>query len=274
VETVEGLLGTLRVADQELQVERLAPGPAGLPLGQRWCLVAVARGRVALAGDRAAVLGPGDAVLGRGRGTLAARAEEDGTTVLVARFALHGAAHRLLRLPDQVVVPADSELCRLLIARLTDRPEETASDVVAGRLLDWLVTSTVRDVLAGAAPSGVVADPAVAAALAAVHADPAAAWTVARLADHAGVGRAAFARRFRDAVGAAPLSYVREHRLDLAERALLTERDATIAAVARRVGYANPFSFSAAFRRHRGVAPSELRAGAGREEVSEAPGAR
>ena len=73
------------------------------------------------------------------------------------------------------------------------------------------------------------------------------------------MSRAAFARRFRDAVGTSPLSYVREHRLDLAERVLLTEPDATVAAVARRVGYANPFSFSTAFRRHRGLAPSELR---------------
>ena len=81
----------------------------------------------------------------------------------------------------------------------------------------------------------------------------------ALLARHANVGRAAFARRFREVVGTSPLSYVREHRLDLAERALVTEPDATVAAVARRVGYASPFSFSTAFHRHRGRSPRDVR---------------
>ena len=133
---------------------------------------------------------------------------------------------------------------------------------MTARLLDWLVTDVVRDVLTGAAPIASVADAGVSEALAAVHADPAGSWTVDGLARRSGISRAAFARRFRDAVGTSPLSYVREHRLDLAERALLTEPDATVAAVARRVGYANPFSFSTAFRRYRGVAPSELRCSA------------
>ena len=113
--------------------------------------------------------------------------------------------------------------------------------------------------LTAAAPAGTVTDPDVSAALSAVHEDPARPWTVEGLARHTGVSRAAFARRFREAVGTSPLSYVREHRLDVAERALITEPDLTVAAVARRVGYANPFSFSAAFRRHRGLTPSEAR---------------
>ncbi len=117
----------------------------------------------------------------------------------------------------------------------------------------------MRDVFVEAAQSVPVSDPGVAAALAAIHAHPGESWTVVRLARHANVGRAAFARRFRDAVGTSPLSYVREHRLDLAERALITEPDTTIAAIARRGGYASPFSFSTAFRRYRGLAPSETR---------------
>lgn len=256
VETLEGLLGRVHVGEPDLHVARPAAGSLRLATGTRWSLVALARGRVRVLG---AALGPGDALLLRGRGPVPATADEPGTTALVARFALHGTGHRLLPLPDDVLVPADSEFCRLLVERLTDQVgTSTTGDVVSARLLDWLVTETVRDVFA-AGSAQPLPDPVVAAALAAIHDDPADPWTVADLADRAGVSRAAFARRFRDAVGTPPLSYVRAHRLDLAEYALLTEPDATVAAVARRVGYANPFSFSAAFRRHRGVSPSEVR---------------
>ena len=257
METVDRLLGPVHVGDPEFAVERLGPGPAFVPSGERWGLIAVARGRVRLLD---ATLAPGDAVLTRGRGDLAADGLDRDTTLLVTRFALHGTGNRMLALPDDVVVYADSEFCRLLIERLADRFCASAdTDVVSERLLDWLVTCTVRDVLTAAAPAGTVTDPDVSAALSAVHEDPARPWTVEGLARHTGVSRAAFARRFREAVGTSPLSYVREHRLDVAERALITEPDLTVAAVARRVGYANPFSFSAAFRRHRGLTPSEVR---------------
>lgn len=251
---LDGLLGALHVVDPQLVVEDLS-GRATLRTGTRRSLVAVARGRVRV---RDAELGPGDALLLHDAGSVPVVAS-DPATVVVARFALAGSAPRLLALPDEVLAPADSEFCRLLIERVADRVP-AAGDVVSARLLDWLVVETVRDVLVARGPHGEVDDPGVAAALAALHADPAASWTVAALADRAGVSRAAFARRFGEVVGTSPLAYVREHRLAVAEHALLTEPDLTVAAVARRVGYANPFSFSTAFRRHRGVAPSEVRA--------------
>ncbi|MGW2314498.1 helix-turn-helix domain-containing protein, partial [Actinomadura luteofluorescens] len=43
---------------------------------------------------------------------------------------------------------------------------------------------------------------------------------------------------------------------------LLRETDATLEAVARRVGYGNAFALSTAFKRERGVSPQEYRAGA------------
>ncbi|WP_433798406.1 helix-turn-helix domain-containing protein [Actinomycetospora sp. CA-084318] len=253
---MDGVLEAVRVVDPELVVEEPS-GRATLPTGRRRSLVAVARGRLRV-GD--VDLGPGDALLLHDAGSVPVVADGP-ATVVVARFALHGPAPRLLALPDRVLAPADSEFCRLLIERVADQaPSAGPGDVVSARLLDWLVVETVRDVLVARGRHGEVADAAVTAALAALHADPAAPWTVAALADRAGVSRAAFARRFHEAVGTSPLAYVREHRLAVAEHALLTEPDVTVAAVARRVGYANPFSFSTAFRRHRGVAPSEVRA--------------
>ncbi len=49
-----------------------------------------------------------------------------------------------------------------------------------------------------------------------------------------------------------------ECRLDEAA-ALLTDADLTVAQIARAVGYADAFGFSAAFKRHKAVSPSLYR---------------
>jgi len=51
-------------------------------------------------------------------------------------------------------------------------------------------------------------------------------------------------------------------RMDRAAE-LLASRALTVREVAHRVGYRQPAQFAKAFRRHRGVAPSDFRAGAG-----------
>lgn len=56
------------------------------------------------------------------------------------------------------------------------------------------------------------------------------------------------------------MPYLTGWRLALAAD-LLREPDATIAAVARRVGYGSPFPLSAAFKRVRGVSPRQHRGG-------------
>jgi hypothetical protein len=101
---------------------------------RRCALVALARGRISLDD---VTLDPGDAVPTRGPATLAGQAGDEGATVLVAEFAFGGAADRLITLPDHIVVRADSELCRLLIKRLTDRFDaDPANDAVSARMLD------------------------------------------------------------------------------------------------------------------------------------------
>jgi AraC-like DNA-binding protein len=47
--------------------------------------------------------------------------------------------------------------------------------------------------------------------------------------------------------------------MTLAADLLIEKHEATVAAVARTVGYSEPFGFSAAFKRVRGVNPSEFR---------------
>jgi AraC-like DNA-binding protein len=83
-------------------------------------------------------------------------------------------------------------------------------------------------------------------------------WTVATLANAAGVSRAAFARRFTELVGEPPMAFLTDWRLSLAAD-LLLEPDTTVASVARRVGYATPFALSAAFKRERGISPRDHR---------------
>ena len=57
------------------------------------------------------------------------------------------------------------------------------------------------------------------------------------------------------------MAYLTDWRLTLAAD-LLREPSATVAAVARQVGYSTAFALSTAFKRERGVSPSEHRAGA------------
>jgi AraC-like DNA-binding protein len=81
---------------------------------------------------------------------------------------------------------------------------------------------------------------------------------VASLAVALGVSRASLARRFTELVGEPPMAFLTGWRLALAAD-LLREPDATLAAVARQVGYGSPFALSAAFKRVRGISPREFR---------------
>ena len=101
-------------------------------------------------------------------------------------------------------------------------------------------------------------DPAIAAALREIHDHPQRPWTVAQLSEKAGMPRTAFTRRFTTVVGKPPMTYLIGWRLSSGAR-LLRETDATLAAIARQVGYSTEFAFSAAFRREYGVSPSRFR---------------
>ncbi|MFD5475884.1 AraC family transcriptional regulator [Streptomyces hawaiiensis] len=109
-------------------------------------------------------------------------------------------------------------------------------------------------------------DPVVAPALRLLHADPAHPWTLPALAAKSGVSRAHLARRFTALVGQPPMTYLRERRLALAAE-LLREPDTTLAVVADRVGFANGFALSNAFKKEHGVSPSEYRTRAARTET-------
>jgi AraC-like DNA-binding protein len=133
---------------------------------------------------------------------------------------------------------------------------------VLDRLLDVLLVLAIRACFQRSehAPRWyhASADPRLGPALSAMHADPARAWTVPELAALSGLSRAAFARIFQLALGQAPMQYLTEWRMTLA-RDHLRAGELTLSQVGARTGYASPYAFAAAFRRHHGVPPGQWR---------------
>src|SRR6202035_323967 len=133
---------------------------------------------------------------------------------------------------------------------------------VLDRLLDVLLVLAIRACFQRSehAPRWyqASADPRLGPALSAMHADAARAWTVPELAAVSGLSRAAFARVFQLALGQAPMQYLTEWRMTLA-RDHLRAGELTLAQIGARTGYASPYAFAAAFRRHHGVPPGQWR---------------
>ncbi len=151
--------------------------------------------------------------------------------------------------------------------------------VVLDRLLDWMLVCTLREWFerpGTRAPAWYAAhrDAVVGRALRLLHAEPAASWTVPTLADRVGVSRATLAKRFSELVGEPPSTYLTRWRMTLAADLLVERESATIAEVARAVGYSDAFAFSAAFKRVRGVNPSEFRRTGSGPRGRAAPGLR
>ena len=169
----------------------------------------------------------------------------DGETVmLTGTYQLDGeVSGRLLRALPPLLVLAGDAWETPLIDLLADEivKDEPGQEAVLDRLLDLLLIAVLRTWFArpeAEAPGWyrAYADPIVGPALRALHSDPAHPWTVAELADGAGVSRAALARRFNDLVGEPPMSFLTGWRIALAAD-LLREPGATVGSVAPQVGY-------------------------------------
>ncbi|TCO62464.1 AraC family transcriptional regulator [Actinocrispum wychmicini] len=211
----------------------------------------------------------GDTVIARGPSPIVVTdkpgaAPDDRAVLLVGSYQLRGkVAQRLLGvLPPVLVVPC-AEDCTPLLAFLDSHVAAAPSGQAQDRLLDWLVVCTLRtwfDQPEVVAPGWLhaLSDDAIGPVLRAMHTAPDKPWTLVTLAREAGVSRTTLAHRFGKLVGEPPLTYLTDWRMTLAAD-LLTESAATIATVARQVGYADAFGFSAAFKRFHGMSPSEYR---------------
>jgi AraC-like DNA-binding protein len=136
-------------------------------------------------------------------------------------------------------------------------------ELVLARLIETLLIEALRAAPREDAPPGLLhglADPRLAAALRHMHADPARSWSVEQLAKKAALSRSAFYERFTRAVGMAPAEYLLAWRMAVAKD-LLRKRELGIAEVAERVGYGSASTFSTAFSRFVGQAPSRYMKG-------------
>lgn len=197
--------------------------------------------------------------------------EDAPSTVLVCgmyQFDRRWAHPLLAELPKVVHLPAGlDDLDQLpdvigLLSRELES-ERLGRDSAVTALLDVLLLHVLRAWYGRAQTAAfgwgrALRDPAVRAALDAIHRDPERRWTVEKLAAHAGLSRAPFARRFAAGVGRPPLGYVTWWRMVLAAK-LLRESDLPLRVLATRVGYATEFAFANAFSREFGTSPGRYR---------------
>jgi AraC-like DNA-binding protein len=185
-----------------------------------------------------------------------------GGTVLMAGayYVRQEMPRRLLKALPTVMVVTENGDCGPLLDYIEKSlaAGKLGRQVSLDRLMDWLMVCTLRDWFDLNSPHWYTAlsDSVIGPVLQVMHRSPADPWTLASLAEVAAVSRTTLARRFTDLTGESPLGYLTDLRMTLAAD-LLAEPGASVGAVARRIGYADAFSFSAAFKRERGISPSQ-----------------
>jgi AraC-like DNA-binding protein len=198
----------------------------------------------------------------------------DAATVVTGWFTYDELSARPLMqlLPPLLHAEIGTERTLLLESTLKLLALETAerglgSGVVISRLADILFIQAIRTHVATRASGeagwlAALTDARLGPVLRAIHLDTAAAWTVDALASAAGMSRSAFASRFKERVGAAPLEYVSRWRMFRAG-AMLRSSDRSVGQIADEVGYDSEAAFAKAFKRIIGQTPGTYRRAAG-----------
>lgn len=172
----------------------------------------------------------------------------------------------LALLPKLIFIPASdgrSTRFRRLIELLSEEctAGHPGTELVVHRMLEVLLVEALRwQGVDRQVPAGLIRglqEPALARALKAIHADVRASWTVAELANVAGMSRSAFSARFSEALGCAPIEYLARWRIAIAKDALARGAK-SLERIADEIGYESASAFSTAFRRHNGCAPGQF----------------
>lgn len=143
------------------------------------------------------------------------------------------------------------------------REMRPGGETVITRLADILVIQAIRtwleqDPAARSGWLGALQDRQIGRAISLIHHDPGRDWTVASLADAVAMSRSAFAARFSELVGEAPMQYVTRWRMHVAMTEL-QERGTSVGEVGLSLGYQSEAAFSRAFRRFTGKSPGSVR---------------
>ena len=180
------------------------------------------------------------------------------------------AAHQLIRLlPKLICIEAwqspqmewiQSTLRLMATEARLMRP---GGETIITRLADILVIQAIRswmaqDPLAQTGWLGALRDKQVGYAILLIQRGPARQWTVASLAKEVGMSRSAFAARFKELVGEAPMQYITQWRMNLA-LTWLKKEGVSVSELANRLGYQSEAAFSRTFKRSIGVSPGTAR---------------
>jgi AraC-like DNA-binding protein len=199
--------------------------------------------------------------------------QEPATRVSGGRIVCNAAnADLLLELLPRFIHVRATDNIAVRLRRLVSFIREETTDMRPGReailsrLIEVMLIEMLRCETAAWFPHvsvlGGLSDPQLAKALAGIHGDASRGWTVAELAQRAGMSRSVFARRFSEAVGTAPVEYLLRWRMALAKDALL-HGGGTLDEIAARIGYKSASAFSTAFRQRVGCPPSDYAANGG-----------
>ncbi|HVJ69519.1 MAG TPA: AraC family transcriptional regulator [Caulifigura sp.] len=167
-------------------------------------------------------------------------------------------------MPPPFVVRATNATVKKLGAALVATVQADAAAAISNATANALYLNSLHEqlqlrprdvqVLAG------LFDPEVGSVVAAILDSPARDWTVETLADVGGMSRSAFARKFRDVMGLAPIDFLVEIRMWQAARRL-KQQTRDLKSIALEAGYQSPAAFSVAFKRWSGETPSDFRRG-------------
>jgi AraC-like DNA-binding protein len=165
----------------------------------------------------------------------------------------------LVSLLPRLVHVRGVERLSVLVRLVSEESQERKSgrELVLTRLMEVLLIEALRSTTRDDAPGLLrgLSDSRLAPAIRQMHAQVERPWTVVQLARVAGLSRSAFFDRFARTVGVPPMEYLLAWRMAVA-RDLLRRKDLRIGEVAERVGYGSASTFSTAFSRHVGEAPS------------------
>jgi len=149
------------------------------------------------------------------------------------------------------------------------------SETVLAKLSELLFVESVRR-YAETLPEGQTGwlaglrDPYVARTLAMFHRDVARSWTIEELSREVGLSRSALADRFTRLIGAPPMHYLANWRMQAAAQKLRNS-SASLAQIADEVGYDSEAAFSRAFKKAFGAAPATWRRSTGVVETGIVP---
>jgi AraC family transcriptional activator of mtrCDE len=147
----------------------------------------------------------------------------------------------------------EDQLDRKLCAALDElMAQQVGSKAMSSALLKQVLVAIMRRSLASPdrwmARFAALTDPKIARVFSAMVAKPAAPHTIQTLAQASGLSRSAFMSRFTAAMGAAPMTLLRELRMRHA-RMLLSSPNVTVKQAAAAVGYSSSRGFLNAYRR-------------------------